>query len=340
MAKINLSVVALGLTMLLLAETWAQNPRKRLAPPKPPKAQCCDEVRSLKVQVANLTSLLEELSRKQETDLMNVVRQIMELDQQNRQQEARVTEAESKYSEINNRVEIMQLQTLQSATQTSSDAIYDCAALYSKNYKISGEYKLPKDDFLGTPELNVFCDMEKNGGGWTLIQRRKVGLTSFNRDWKQYKSGFGSIRGDFWLGNDHIFRLTRQPSTLRIELEDWEGETRYAEYGFFTVGNELNSYKLFLANYSGNAGDSLRYHNNTNFSTNNKDNDKCVDDCASLRKGGYWYNCCTDSNLNGVFYRYGEHTKNTDGITWYGWHGPNYSLKKVEMKVRPMGFQP
>lgn len=112
--------VALGVTLLLLAETWAQNPKKRLAPPKPPKTQCCDEVRSLKVQVANLTSILGELSRKQETDLMNVVRQIMELDKQNRQQEARVTEAESKYSEINNRVEIMQLQTLQSATQTSS----------------------------------------------------------------------------------------------------------------------------------------------------------------------------------------------------------------------------
>lgn len=121
MAKVNLSIVALVVTVLLLAETWAQNPRKRMAPPKPPKAQCCDEVRSLKVQVANLTSILEELSRKQETDLMSIVRQIMELDKQNRQQEARVTEAESKYSEINNRVEIMQLQTLQSpATQTST----------------------------------------------------------------------------------------------------------------------------------------------------------------------------------------------------------------------------
>lgn len=112
--------MAMGITLLLLAETWAQNPKKKLTPPKTNKAQCCDEVRSLKVQVANLTSLLEELSHKQETDLLNVVRQIMDLDQQNRQQEARVTEAESKYSEINNRVEIMQLQTLQSATQTSS----------------------------------------------------------------------------------------------------------------------------------------------------------------------------------------------------------------------------
>lgn len=68
-------------------------------------------------------------------------------------------------------------------------------------------------------------------------------------------------------------------------LQDWDGTTRYAQYSFFKVSNELNSYKLFIANYSGNAGDSLRYHNNTNFSTKNKDNDKCVDDCAQLRKG-------------------------------------------------------
>lgn len=67
--------------------------------------------------------------------------------------------------------------------------------------------------------IQVYCDMETNGGGWTVIQRRKIGLTSFSRDWKQYKSGFGSIRGDFWLGNDNIFRLTRQPSVLRIDIE-------------------------------------------------------------------------------------------------------------------------
>ncbi|KAJ8386854.1 hypothetical protein AAFF_G00165550 [Aldrovandia affinis] len=337
-----LRLLALGVTLLLLlTRTGAQSlkeQRKRMAAASyKAKSHCCDDVRGLKVQVANLTSLLEELTRKQDT----VVRQMMELDNQNRQQEARVTEAESKYSEINNRVEIMQLQASQSVTQTSSDAIYDCASLYLKNYRISGEYKLPADDFLGTPGLEVFCDMDTNGGGWTVIQRRKVGLTSFDRDWKQYKKGFGAPRGDFWLGNDNIFRLTRQPTMLRVELEDWEGEIRYAEYQHFTLSNELNSYKLFIANYSGSAGqDSLRYHNNTNFSTKYKDNDKCVDDCANLRKGGYWYNCCTDSNLNGVYYRYGEHTRNTDGITWYGWHGPNYSLKRVEMKIRPQNFQP
>lgn len=61
--------------------------------------------------------------------------------------------------------------------------------------------------------------METLGGGWTTIQRRKSGLVSFYRDWKQYKEGFGSVRGDFWLGNENIHRLSRQPTRLRVELE-------------------------------------------------------------------------------------------------------------------------
>ncbi|XP_053547427.1 angiopoietin-related protein 7 [Bombina bombina] len=302
---------------------------------------CCEDVKDLKVQIANLTSLLEELSKKQESDWVNVVMQVMKLEGGYKQIETRMTDVEGKYSEMNNQMDIMQLQAAQTLTQTSADAVYDCSSLFQKNYKISGVYKLPADDFLGSSELEVYCDMETQGGGWTLIQRRKVGLTSFNREWKQYRDGFGNIRGDFWLGNEHIYRLTRRPTVLRVELEDWEGNVRYAEYAQFSVSNEHNSYRLFLGNFSGNAGrDSLRYHNNTAFSTKDKDNDKCLDDCAGLRKGGYWYNCCTDSNLNGVFYRNGDHIKHSDGISWYGWHGSSYSLKRVEMKIRAQDFQP
>lgn len=68
--------------------------------------------------------------------------------------------------------------------------------------------------------------------------------------------------------------------------QDWEGNTRYAEYSHFVLGNEQNSYRLFLGNYSGNVGnDALIYHNNTAFSTKDKDNDNCLDKCAQLRKG-------------------------------------------------------
>ncbi|XP_006642064.1 angiopoietin-related protein 7 [Lepisosteus oculatus] len=333
-----------GSLALLLGGAGAQaqhKPRRMAASPGGGKQACCEDVRALKVQVANLSSLLGELSARHEAETARLEGRAAELEKGKQQHERRLLEVEEKYSEVNSRLDITQLQAAQAVTKTSADAIYDCSSLYGRNYKISGVYKLPADEFLGTPELEVYCDMDTEGGGWTVIQRRKVGLTSFNRDWKQYKEGFGTIRGDFWLGNEHIFRLTRQPTVLRIELEDWQGETRYAEYAHFTLSNEMNSYKLFVANYSGNAGrDSLRYHNNTNFSTKNKDNDKCVDDCAQLRKGGYWYNCCTDSNLNGVFYRHGDHTKHSDGITWYGWHGSSYSLKRVEMKIRPQSFSP
>lgn len=41
---------------------------------------------------------------------------------------------------------------------SSLDAMYDCASLYNRSYRISGDYKLPKDEFLGTPELDVSHD--------------------------------------------------------------------------------------------------------------------------------------------------------------------------------------
>ena len=35
--------------------------------------------------------------------------------------------------------------------------------------------------------LQVFCDMETSGGGWTLIQRRENGNVNFQRNWTDYK---------------------------------------------------------------------------------------------------------------------------------------------------------
>lgn len=101
--------------------------------------QCCDDVRALKVQVANLTSLLEELSRKQEADRITLVKQVMELEKLNQQQEDRVTEAESKYSEINNRVDIMQFQAMQGAPQTTSGkGKYQEQILILHKYSLNG----------------------------------------------------------------------------------------------------------------------------------------------------------------------------------------------------------
>lgn len=81
---------------------------------------CCDEIKELKLQVANLSRMLQELSKKQEGDWVNVIMQVMELEGSTKQMESRLIDAESKYSEMNNQIDIMQLQAAQTVTQTSA----------------------------------------------------------------------------------------------------------------------------------------------------------------------------------------------------------------------------
>lgn len=64
--------------------------------------------------------MLQELSKKQEGDWVNVVMQVMELEGSTKQMESRLIDAESKYSEMNNQIDIMQLQAAQTVTQTSA----------------------------------------------------------------------------------------------------------------------------------------------------------------------------------------------------------------------------
>ena len=41
---------------------------------------------------------------------------------------------------------------------------------------------------------------------------------------------------------------------LRVDLEDFEGEKRYAQYNIFSVSDFTDKYRLTLAGYSGDAG--------------------------------------------------------------------------------------
>ena len=104
----------------------------------------------------------------------------------------------------------------------------------------------------GVP-FDVHCDQKTNGGGWTVIQRRLDGSVDFDRDWADYKRGFGNMNGEFWLGLDNIHRLTKEGSNIiRVELEEINGNTAFAEYDKFVVASESANYELSqLGSYSG-----------------------------------------------------------------------------------------
>ncbi|KAI9525135.1 hypothetical protein NQZ68_009324 [Dissostichus eleginoides] len=225
----------------------------------------------------------------------------------------------------------------------------DCSELFSSGCESSGFYSIKPH---GSPfPFRVYCDMS-DGGGWTVIQRRINGTESFNRSWAEYKDGFGDKDAEFWLGNDNLHYITTQGNySLRINLGDFDGSQRYAEYKNFQVANEKDHYRLAFESYVGTAGDALSgsyqvgasewaSHQGIKFSTHDKDNDNYKGNCAQEDNGGWWFNKCHSAHLNGMYYPNGHYSALTDnGVVWYTWRGWWYSLKTSSMKLRPMDFK-
>ncbi|XP_065839526.1 microfibril-associated glycoprotein 4-like [Oscarella lobularis] len=213
------------------------------------------------------------------------------------------------------------------------DPLRTCKETLDQGFDESGVYTIDPGD--GHGPFEVYCDMETDGGGWTVFQRREDGSVDFYRNWVDYKNGFGDLNKEFWLGLDKISRLTKEsPQTLRIDMSDFDGNSRYAEYRTFEVGNEASGYVLDVVSYSGNAGDSFSQQRGMKFSTRDKDQDTWGKSCSFEYKGAWWYTSCHNSNLNGFYYK-GVHKTPADGINWSSWKGYYYSLKFTEMKVRP-----
>jgi hypothetical protein len=105
----------------------------------------------------------------------------------------------------------------------------------------------------GLGVFKVWCDMQNDGGGWTVFQKRQDARADFHRGWQDYKNGFGDYeKGNFWLGLDKIQRLTQSDDfVLKVNLLDFENKTAYAEYGKFFVASEDKGYGLSVGGYSG-----------------------------------------------------------------------------------------
>ncbi|XP_032633627.1 ficolin-1-like isoform X2 [Chelonoidis abingdonii] len=124
----------------------------------------------------------------------------------------------------------------------------NCKELLAKGRTLSGWYTIyPR---VAGDSITVFCDMDTDGGGWIVFQRRIDGSVDFFRDWNSYKKGFGNQLTEFWLGNDNIHLLTSfETCELRVDLSDIENKKSFAHYETFSISGQSDKYRLNLGKF-------------------------------------------------------------------------------------------
>ena len=218
-----------------------------------------------------------------------------------------------------------------SCCEVKSNAFKFSTSLRSRVYNIT--------NFCGDCEAIAegYCDVVTDGGGWLVVQRRQDGSVDFNRGWKDYEEGFGSLTSEFWYGLRPLHCLTNQGQwELRIDFTFTNGTKLYLSYNKFSVGPASSQYQLSISGFTGittdpfNSGHSI---NGMKFTTKDRDNDRGRGNCAvnghGGNNGGWWYNNCAHILLN---YQY----KNTKSYSLL-LNGETLDLPPfVEMKIKPI----
>lgn len=149
------------------------------------------------------------------------------------------------------------------------------------------------------------------------------------------------------MGNNNLHRITSQEKNeLRVELTSFSGEFLSLTYKEFHVGNSTSKFLLKIGDILEGGdhpkfGQSLKNHDGQTFSTKDENYSGNDVNCATKYKAGWWYKSdkCFEAILTAPYFQEGEYREEKEGIIWQSWKDWQV-LKSVEMKVRPINFDP
>ena len=193
------------------------------------------------------------------------------------------------------------------------------------------------DRTFNSAKIYVRCDMETDGGGWIVIQRRiPQGMINFYRNWEDYENGFGDLDTEFWIGLGNIYELTNNDEVdLIISVWNTTQSNITWRYPVFRIAGPTEKYRLTVSGGSGTGvDDGFAYHNGQYFTTYDRDNDDWSNNnCGYHLQGGWWYRNCASANLNGrheLSDLPGVHSR----AQLLFWYTNNYVYTNSVMKIR------
>ncbi|XP_010870660.2 angiopoietin-related protein 3 [Esox lucius] len=292
----------------------------------------------------NEIKTLKDVIEAQERTINNLLKSVREQHDQLNHQKTKIKALEEKISvdtfqDTNDKADDSNSETPDmfdyltvNVTGVDNELPVDCTDLFNRGERNSGVYSIRPNR---SQPFYVYCELTL-GGGSTVIQRREDGSVDFDQSWEKYENGFGDLDKEFWLGLRKIHSLASHgESIMRIELEDWKQERRSMDYQF-TLGGPQVFYTLHVSHLSGDRPDALCNHTGMRFTTKDRDDDHHHDsNCGKNYTGGWWFNSCGDTNLNGrsIWLRSKGRSLRRKAIQWKCM-GTSYSLKTTKISIQ------
>lgn len=176
--------------------------------------------------------------------------------------------------------------------ETASNCHEAIKSMQAEETTAGGIYALNMAKYNLTNMYGYCLPDPKGGGAWLIIQRRINNDLLFNRNWQDYKNGFGDLIDSFFIGLERLHKiLLHSNAQLWIQLGTGYDESPHRIYTNFLISNETDQYRLTSVNLE-DLKDELVNAKGWSFQTFDVGNR-----CAEIMQSGWWYNEKIEHNV-------------------------------------------